>query len=111
MTSEIANYLDSRLSSLEKQMGSDTSGARCEVEISRAAGKKHSSDYMWTAEVRIIILGKKAAYAKNSAASVNAAIDDVKEEIERQLRKSKGKSTKESRRKGKRFKDAIRGGK
>jgi ribosomal subunit interface protein len=89
MTADTRDYLEARLRPLEKHLGEKAENARCEVEITRAAGDKKSSDHMWRAEVHIIVPGEKSIYAKNHAASVNAAIDDVKEEIERQIRKIK----------------------
>ena len=89
ITPEVSRYLDARLRTLEKLLGTDAEAARCEVELGRDAGKKQHSDYMWCAEVHIVVPGKKSVYARNTAPTVNAAIDDVKEEIERQLRKGK----------------------
>ncbi len=89
MTGANSDYLEARLRPLERHLGSAAETARCEVEISQASGDKKQSDHMWRAEVHIIIPGQKSVYAKNHAATVNAAIDDVKEEIERQIRKVK----------------------
>ena len=87
MTADTSRYLDVRLVALERLVNDEA--ARCEVELGRDAGKKQHSDYMWFAEVHIKMAGKRSAYARNTAQSVNAAIDDVKEEVERQLRKTK----------------------
>src|SRR3989344_1765285 len=89
MTSDTQSYLDERLASLEKFLGGDTSLARCEVELGRAAGRPRHGANIWFAEMRVIQPGVAAVYARNNAASVNAAIDDVKEEMERQLRQEK----------------------
>lgn len=89
LTAEVRKYLDDRISSLEKFLGDDTSHVRCEVELGRAAGGQRHGANMWFAEIRLISPGSTPVYAHNNASSVNAAIDDVKEEIERQLRKGK----------------------
>lgn len=90
MTPATSRYLENRLRSLEKLLGGEADTARCEVEIGRGSGKR-SSDYMWYVEIHIIASGKgkKSAYATNNAPTVNAAIDDAKEEVERQIRKIK----------------------
>lgn len=86
MTPEVSSYLDERLASIEKMLGSDAHGARLEVEIARAAGNQHHSDHMWRAEILIHYPGGPRIVASNHASTVNAAIDDAKEEAVRQLR-------------------------
>jgi ribosome-associated translation inhibitor RaiA len=39
--------------------------------------------------MHIVIPGSAQVYARNNAPTVNVAIDDVKEEVERQLRREK----------------------
>jgi len=89
LTGETRSYLDDRIASLEKFLGGDTSLVRCEVELGRAAGGQRHGANMWFAEIRILSPGSTPVYARNNASTVNAAIDDVKEEIERQLRREK----------------------
>lgn len=89
LTEDTRSYLDGRLTSLEKFLGGDTSLVRCEVELGRDAGRPRHGANMWFAEIRIMQPGTTPIYARNNAASVNAAIDDVKEEVERQLRQEK----------------------
>ena len=110
MTPDVSAYLDIRLAALEKLVDPDDESVRCEVEIGRDAGKKQHSDHMWYAEIRIIAAGVNV-YAKNRAETVNAAIDDVKEEAQRQLRHNKGKKFASMRRAGKKVKDWMRFGK
>lgn len=89
LTNDTRSYLDGRLASIEKYLSSDTSLTRCEVEVGRDAGRPRHGANMWFAEIRIVQPGATRVYARNNAASVNAAIDDVKEEVERQLRQEK----------------------
>ena len=109
VTLAIQTYLDKRLAALEKLLGAQAALARCEVELGRAAGKKHQSDHMWYAEVHIKAPNGISAYAKNHAASVNAAIDDVKEEVERQLRKAKRTRVTKTKKQGREVKSKLRG--
>ena len=89
LTREARNYLDDRVASIEKLLGGDTTLVRCEIELGRDAGRPRHGANMWFAEIRIMSPGSPPVYAHNSAPTVNAAIDDVKEEIERQLRREK----------------------
>ena len=89
LTRETREYLDDRIASLEKFLGGDTALVRCEIELGRDAGRPRHGANMWFAEIRILSPGSTPVYAHNNASTVNAAIDDVKEEIERQLRSEK----------------------
>ena len=108
LTPEVAKYLDQKLVSLEKLLGAEAAEkTRCEVEIGKASGK-NSSDYMYYAEIRIYTTGGKPLYARNHAATPNAAIDDVKEEAERQVRKEKKSRTTDNKKKGREVKRKLR---
>lgn len=109
VTAAVQKYLDTRLRSIEKLLGAHAELARCEVELGRASGKKHQSDHMWFAEVHVKAPGGISAYAKNHAASVNAAIDDVKEEVGRQLRTAKKVRVTKRKKQGREVKRALRG--
>ena len=89
LTPDISAYLDSRLTHLEKMLADDAALARCEVELGRDAGRPRHGANIWFAEVTIKSPGGPHARATNHSESINGAIDDVKEEIERQLRGEK----------------------
>lgn len=89
ITPEVSSYLNERLVGLEKLLATDSDNARCEVEIGRDAGGSRHGANMWFAEIHIMQPGFARVYARNNASSVNEAITDVKEEIERQLRREK----------------------
>lgn len=89
ITPEVSAYLDERIATLEKFLSGDTTLARCEVELGRAAGRPRHGANIWFAEMSIVQPGLARVYARNNAQTVNAAIDDVKEEVERQLRHDK----------------------
>ncbi len=109
ITPDIASYLDIKLTAIEKMLGAETAGkTRCEVEIGKASGK-HTSDYMWYTEIRILTTGGKPLYARNHAATVKASIDDVRSEIERQIRKEKKSRTTDNKKKGREVKRRMRG--
>ena len=89
LTPEIAAYLDERLAHIEKMLSEDAVYARCEVELGRAAGRPRHGSNIWFAEIQITHPGGHTIRATNNSESINGAIDDVKEEIERQLRREK----------------------
>ncbi len=109
MTPETEDYLAQRLNTLEKFIGETAELARCEVEIGRDAGRPRHGANIWFAEIRIISPGEEAVYARNNSESVNGAIDDVKEEVERQLRKKKRREIRVTRRIGARVKKWLWG--
>ena len=109
MNAETRKYLDERIASFEKLLSHESDTARCEVEVGRDAGGQRHGNNMWFAEVGIIVPGRERIYARNNAESVNTAIDDVKREIERQLRKQKGSYLHRIRKSGARLKEWMRG--
>ena len=88
MTPETESYISRRLESLEKLLGEAAEVTRCEVEVGKDAGRPRHGANMWFAEIHVKYPGG-SVYARNNSESVNGAIDDVKEEVERQLRKEK----------------------
>ena len=89
LTPEVSAYLDERIAAIEKLLASDAALARCEVEMGRAAGGQRHGDYLYFAEINLTYPGGETVHATNNAENVNTAIDDVKAEIIRQLRKQK----------------------
>ena len=89
LTPEVEQYLNDRLATLEKLLADKADVARCEIELGRDAGRPRHGANIYFAEVRIVVPGGAEVYARNNSESINGAIDDVKEEIEQQLRKQK----------------------
>ena len=89
MTPDVRSYLDQRVASLEKLLTGSEDVARVEVEIGRDAGRPRHGANIWFAEMQVIVPGQERVYARNNSESVNGAIDDVKEEVERQLRRER----------------------
>src|SRR3990167_3430812 len=100
MTPAVRDYLDQRIVSLEKLLAGFEDTARIEVELGRDAGRPRHGANVWFAEIRIVCPGQSPVYARNNSESVNGAIDDVKEEVERQLRKNKRRTIRLTRRVG-----------
>ncbi len=89
MTPETSAYLDDRVRGLEKFLGEHADVARCEVELGRDAGRPRHGKNIFFAEIRVIYPGDTSVYARNNSESINGAIDDAKDEVVQQLRKSK----------------------
>ena len=89
ITPEVSRYLEGRSASIEKLLADQAVHARLEIEVGRDAGRPRHGANIWFAEMSVIIPGRKRVYARNNSESVNGAIDDVKEEVERQLHREK----------------------
>lgn len=100
MPSEVAAYLEERITAIERLISDDA--ARCEVELGKSAGHPQQGN-IWMAEFVVVQKGERFV-AKAVAESVNAAIDIAKDEMQEQLRRSKGKHSTLARRAGARIK-------
>ncbi|MBV9159403.1 MAG: HPF/RaiA family ribosome-associated protein [Candidatus Kaiserbacteria bacterium] len=89
MTDKVADYLDGRLAAIERMLGDDADETRCEVEVGRATGRHKHSDYQYFAEIIVKRGAAPRLVARNHEPSINAAIDNAKDEMLRQLRKEK----------------------
>lgn len=89
MSETISAYLDERLAHLEKLLGETADLARCEVEVGRDAGRPRHGANIWFAEITLVRPGEEPLRATNRSESVNGAIDDVKDEIARQIKNEK----------------------
>ncbi len=88
MTPSTSEYLDDRLATIEKMMGSDAAVTRCEVELGRDAGRPRHGANIYFAEFTIFYPGGSVR-ATNRSESINGAIDDAREEVLRQLRRER----------------------
>lgn len=89
MAPETSKYLDERVAHIEKFLGHDAASARLEVEVGKAEGHHKHSDYHYFAEFQLVRPGFPRLVAKNHEPTVNAAIDNAKDELLRQLRQDK----------------------
>lgn len=107
MTEATSNYIDERITALQKLLGSDESQSRCEVEVGVDAGGQRHGDNMYFAEFHIIYPGGSVR-ATNHSQSINGAIDDAREEVARQLRRERKLHIRMWRKSGAAFKRLIR---
>jgi ribosomal subunit interface protein len=89
ITPETRKYLDERIAHIEKLLSGDADNARLEIELGRAAGRPRHGANIWFTEVQILYGSGKKIRASNNSESINGAIDDVRNEVERQLLKEK----------------------
>lgn len=89
LTAEMEEYLNQRIEALAKYISGNPEVVRIEVELGRDAGRPRHGANIYFAEMQVLVPGEERVYARNNSESVNGAIDDVKEEVERQLRRRK----------------------
>ncbi len=102
ITPDVQNYLDKRLLSLEQFIDKDDSGVVCNVELERFV--HHRRGDVFRAEITLST--REGVYrAEAKGESVEAAIDKVKDEVVRGLRRKKRKKIHLLRRGGVALKD------
>lgn len=90
LTSEIRDYLNKRLSSLEKLLPTDKE-TNIFVELGKESNHHQNGDELFMAELRLSVEGRDL-YVKDFGAELFAAIDLVKDEAQRQIKEKKEKS-------------------
>ena len=110
LSAAVRKYLDVRIAALEKLLGADAAVSRCEVELGRAAGRPRHGDHLYFAEFTIRAPRRKPVRAVNNEATINAAIDNAKEEAAKQLRKQKTVIRSSAKKDGARVKRSLRAG-
>jgi ribosomal subunit interface protein len=101
----ILNYVNKRLEKVGKIIGEDPT-VICDVELAKTTG--HNKGDIFRAEVHIVGAGKNL-YASSEKEDLYAAIDDVKDEITRELKSTKDKEVSLMRRGGAKVKAMVKG--
>jgi putative sigma-54 modulation protein len=91
MTDGIRDYVEKKLKGLDRFANTTESQLQIQVEVGRTSNHHESGD-VFMAEINLGINGKQF-YAVSKKEELYAAIDEVKNEITRQMKKSKGKDT------------------
>jgi ribosomal subunit interface protein len=102
----ISQYLDKRLSKIEKLIGNDST-VICSVELAKTTSHHNKGD-IFKAEIHIVGAGKDV-YATSDKTDLYSAIDDVCDEIKNQLKSTKEKNISLMRRSGARVKNMVKG--
>lgn len=107
MTDEVSAYLDEKLIAIEKILSDpDDSTIRWDVELAQTRDQRAP---VFRAEVNIFLNGETLR-AESTGETMNAAIDGVKNEMQRQLRKVKSKNSSFLRRGGSQIKKFLKFG-
>lgn len=107
MTDEIRNYLEEKIISIEKLLADpDADDVKCDIELEET---RQSHANVWRAEMNLFV-GGTLYRAEATADGMQAAIDEIKDDMQRQLRKSKRKNLSLIKRGGARLKSWMRFG-
>jgi len=102
----ISDYVDKRLQTVTKLVSHDPS-VMCDVELSRPSSHHQKGD-VFRAEIHIVGRGIDA-YAAAEREDLYAAIDEMKDEIMREIQAHRGKRQSLIRRSGARVKSMVKG--
>jgi len=107
-TPSISEYVDRKLSTLEKFFGDKKDSVLIRVEVGKTTDH-HKNGNVFRAEVHISGLGGKDIYVAEETPDLYASIDKVRDEAERRLSHAKDRKMSLMRRGGARIKNMIRG--
>jgi ribosomal subunit interface protein len=105
-TDAITDYAEKRLEGLEKFILSKKPINLCAVEIGKTS-RRHKKGEFYRAEVRLVA-GGRTFYAYSEKEDLYKAIDDVREEIVRELTSNKGRAISMFRHGSRKIKQAIK---
>lgn len=107
VTPEISDYLQKKIDTLDKFIGDNTEEVLCDIELGKTTNHHRGGD-VFGAEINIRKEGKYFR-AVAEAETLYAAIDEMKDEIIRELTSHKSKQTTLVRRGGAMIKNMLRG--
>ena len=107
LTPEITDYLEKRISALDKIINPNDESASMNIELSRTT-KHHQSGDIFKAEVNLHLKGKEIQ-AVSESGDIKSSIDLVKGELQREIVSYKTKKIDLVRRGAKRLKNIIKG--
>ena len=107
ITPAVSDYLNKRLSALEKFIDSDDDGVVASVKLAKTT-EHHKTGDVFRAEIELHVPGKDFfTFSENQ--DLNTAIDLAKDEMLREMRAWKGKRVTETRRSGREIKNTLKG--
>ena len=109
LTPAISQYIDEKVGSLEKFiLAADPTTVRANIEVGKTTRHHHSGSDIFIAEINLYIDGKTLR-AVSEQGTLYAALDDMKDEIAREITSSKNKQRALFRRGGAVVKNMIKG--
>lgn len=107
LTQAISDYLEKRISTLDKFVNKNDESAMADVEVGKST-KHHQSGDIFRAEINLHVAGKNLR-AVSEKDNLYAAIDEAKDEMAREITSHKAKQRTLLRRGGAKIKDFLRG--
>jgi ribosomal subunit interface protein len=107
LSDELRSLLEQKIQALEKFIPNDESDVVCQAELERMTDKQ--SGRIQRAEVNLRVAGKLYR-AEATEEQMEKAIDSVRDEIKRELRKARGKEQSLMKRGGQAIKRMVRFG-
>lgn len=89
LSDSIYSYIENKIGGLDKFV-KNISPVECWVEVERTT-KHHRSGDIFRAEAQVKLPGSQGLRAESTQWDLHQAIDEVKDELQRQLKKYKGK--------------------
>lgn len=108
LTDAIKNYVEEKLVSVEKILNAEQTEPLAEVEIGKETPHRQSGDSLFFAEINLTVAGSLFR-SHTQASELYAAIDEMKDEITREVKQDKEKKRGLVRRGAHRLKQMIRG--
>lgn len=108
LTPAISDYVQKRISSIEKYLDKESVDIVAQVEVGKNS-QHHKAGNVFRAEVHITGGGGLDLYAVSEMEDLYSAIDVVKDEITHSAIQSKGKKQTLSRRSAEALKDMVKG--
>ena len=106
LTPAIREYVEEKITALEKMVDDSDTTAHADVEVGQTS-KHHQHGDIFRAEINLSIAGEMLR-VESQQDNLYAAIDEVKDEMQRQLRKVKTKRESAQRKGGLQFKKMLR---
>lgn len=107
VTPAIRGYIEKKLKKVNKLVDSDDTSATADVEVGKIVPDQHSGDIFYC-QINLHVRGEYFS-SKAERDDLYAAIDEVQEELLRDLKKHKGKKETLVRRGARKMKEMIRG--
>lgn len=91
LTDAIDSYVREKLNSLEKLLNEEQQNIDAYIEVGKVSNHHNVSEDAFIAEVNLSVDGEKY-FARSTTSDLYASIDEVKDTVAREIKRSKGKS-------------------
>ena len=107
LTPDISAYLEKKLNSLKKLVDEKDDSVFFDIELEKTT-EHHKKGDIFRAEINVHIAGKRFT-AESENESINAALDEMKDEIAKEIKNYKDKQKTSAKREGTIGKNMIKG--